>query len=121
MELERNLNEHGLTPVSVIYHIASAEDWERARSAGEYRVSTRGRTLEEEGFIHCSRASQVAGVADRFYRGVDHLVLLAIDERLVRSEVRYESVPGAGESFPHIYGPLDVAAVVSAEPFAVGG
>jgi glutathione S-transferase len=105
----------------MIYHIASTEDWERARSAGEYRTSTRGRTLEEEGFIHCSRASQVAGVADRFYRGVPDLVLLTIDERLVTSEVRYESVPGSDESFPHVYGPLDVDAVVSAEPFAPGG
>jgi glutathione S-transferase len=105
----------------MIYHIASAGDWERARSAGEYRVSTRGRSLEEEGFIHCSRAHQIAAVADRFYRGVDDLVLLTIDERLVRSEVRYESVPGGDETFPHIYGPLDVDAVVSAEPFAPGG
>jgi uncharacterized protein (DUF952 family) len=105
----------------MIYHIALAEDWERARGAGEYRISTRGRTLDEEGFIHCSRADQVASVADRFYRGVDGLVLLTIDERLVRSEVRHESVPGAGESFPHIYGPLDVEAVVSAEPFTHGG
>jgi uncharacterized protein (DUF952 family) len=105
----------------MIYHIASAEDWARARRAGEYRISTRGRTLEEEGFIHCSRAGQVAGVADRFYRGVPDLVLLTIDERLLKSEVRYESMPGADESFPHIYGPLDVEAVVSAEPFAPGG
>jgi uncharacterized protein (DUF952 family) len=101
----------------VIYHIAAAEDWERARSAGAYRMSTRGRTLDEEGFIHCSRASQVAAVASRFYRGVTGLVLLTIDERLVEPEVRYESVPGAGESFPHIYGPLNVDAVVGVEPF----
>jgi uncharacterized protein (DUF952 family) len=104
----------------MIYHIATAEDWERATRAGEYRVSTHGRTLEEEGFIHCSRAAQVAAVADRFYRGVPDLVLLTIDEGLVRSEVRYESVPGGDESFPHIYGPLAVDAVVSAEPFAPG-
>ena len=104
----------------MIYHIALAEDWERARSAGAYRISTRGRTLEQEGFIHCSRAGQVAAVADRFYRGVPDLVLLTIDERLVRSEVRYESSTGAVESFPHIYGPLDVEAVVSAEPFTTG-
>lgn len=103
----------------MIYHIASAADWERATSAGEYRISTRGRTLEEEGFIHCSRAGQVAAVADRFYRGVADLVLLTIDERLVKPEVRYESVPGAGESFPHVYGPLNVDAVVSVEPLTL--
>ena len=104
----------------MIYHIATAEDWEHARSAGEYRVSTRGRTLEEEGFIHCSRADQVAAVADRFYRGVSGLVLLTIDERLVRSEVRHEAAPGGDEPFPHIYGPLDVEAVVGVEPLPPG-
>ena len=105
----------------MIHHIASAEDWERARSTGAYRMSTRGRTLDEEGFIHCSRAGQVAAVADRFYRGVTGLVLLTIDERRLTSEVRYEFVPGADESFPHVYGPLNVDAVVRVEPFAAGG
>ncbi len=107
-------------PVSLIYHIASAEDWERARRTGEYRGSTRGRTLEEEGFIHCSRAGQLAAVANRFYGGATGLVLLTIDERRLAPEVRYESVPGSGEPFPHVYGPLNADAVIAAGPFEPG-
>jgi uncharacterized protein (DUF952 family) len=74
-------------------------------------------TLDEVGFIHCSRAEQVAGVAERFYRGQTGLVLLTIDENLVGPEVRYEAVPDSGERFPHVYGPLNTDAVVAVAPF----
>jgi uncharacterized protein (DUF952 family) len=104
----------------VIYHIAAAADWRAAREAGEYRVSTRGRTLEEEGFIHCSRAGQVAAVANRFYRGAAGLVLLAIDPARLRSELRDEAVPGWVEPFPHLRGPLNLDAVVRVTPFEAG-
>jgi uncharacterized protein (DUF952 family) len=105
---------------AVIYHVASAQDWRDAREAGEYRISTRGRTLEEEGFIHCSQASQVAPVANRFYRGVRGLVLLTIDPERLRSELRYEAVPGSDEPFPHVYGPLNTDAVIRVSPFEPG-
>ena len=53
-----------------IFHIARQTDWEAAVDAGTYRESTLGRTLEQEGFIHCSQRQQVAGVANAFYRDV---------------------------------------------------
>ena len=31
--------------MGLIYHIANAVDWQQAQEAGEYRVSTRGRSL----------------------------------------------------------------------------
>jgi uncharacterized protein (DUF952 family) len=104
---------------SVIYHIATRADWERALKVGEYTRSSVDKTLAEEGFIHASQASQVARTANRFYRGVPgDLVLLVIDVGLLRAEVRYEDVPGADLPFPHIYGPLNVGAVAQARPFA---
>lgn len=102
----------------LIYHVTTRQEWEDAERSGEYRVSTRGRTLEEEGFIHCSQGSQVAAIANRFYKGMDDLVLLTIDERLVNPEVRYEPVPGWDEPFPHIYGPLNTDAIVCVTAFA---
>ncbi|MBO0819424.1 MAG: DUF952 domain-containing protein, partial [Nocardiopsaceae bacterium] len=63
-----------------IYHIATVADWDRARRAGKYTTSTRGRTLEEEGFIHASTAAQTAPTANRFYAGIEEpLVVLVID------------------------------------------
>ncbi|GGK73841.1 hypothetical protein Sme01_33130 [Sphaerisporangium melleum] len=103
-----------------ILHLALAGDWDAAIRAGEYRVSTLGRSLEEEGFIHaCADPTQLRGVAGRFYADVtEPLVVLTIDEDRLGCEVRYELAPDAGEEFPHIYGPLPVAAVTSVTPFS---
>lgn len=100
-----------------IYHIAARADWEQALRDGEYTTSTRGLTLAEQGFIHCSDASQVARVASLFYRGVPDLVLLSIDPARVRSPIQYDPVPGEEQPYPHIYGPLNPDAVVEVHPF----
>jgi glutathione S-transferase len=103
--------------VTLIYHIAAAADWAQARRDGQYTMSTRGRTLAEEGFIHASTAEQVPLVADAFYRDAPDLVLLVIDTERVGSPIRYEQVPGQPDPYPHIYGPLNLDAVVETRPF----
>ena len=103
-----------------IYHLAAADEWEAAQTAGDYRRSTAERSLEQEGFIHCSTAAQVRGTADAFYRGRADVVLLVIDPGRITSEIRVE-VPGdRPDGFPHIYGPIDLDAVVAATPLAAG-
>jgi uncharacterized protein (DUF952 family) len=110
-----------VTGVSRIYHIAIRADWEQARADGVYTRSSVDKTLAEEGFIHASQASQVTRTANRFYRDVPgDLVVLVIDTGLLRAEVRYEDVPGAELPFPHIYGPLNVDAVLAATPLPPG-
>jgi uncharacterized protein (DUF952 family) len=106
--------------MSHIYHIASRSDWEQALRNGSYTTSTRGRTLEQQGFIHCSDAGQVAGVANFVYADADDLVLLEIDPDRVQATVQYDDVPGEPAPFPHIYGPLNPDAVVHIHPFAPG-
>ena len=101
-----------------IFHIATLAAWDDARRSGSYTISTIGRTLAEEGFIHASREDQWRGVRDRFYADVtEPLVLLAIDTDRLASPVVEES-PGDGidETFPHVYGPIDPSAVVEAVP-----
>ena len=106
--------------MTFIYHIATAAAWAQARRDGQYTMSTLSRTLAQEGFIHTSTASQVARVADAFYLGVPDLLLLVIDPDRVDSEVRYEPVPGHDLPYPHIYGPLNLSAVVQTRPFTPG-
>ncbi|QXJ23079.1 DUF952 domain-containing protein [Actinomadura graeca] len=100
-------------PQKTLLHIAERHHWESARDTGApYTMSTLGRTLDEEGFIHCSsNASQVDGVLAAFYTAVDpaDLVLLVIDAERVGSPVRYE--PVGDQVFPHVYGPIPVSAV----------
>jgi len=97
-----------------IFHIAAARDWAGARTA--YRPGAFG----EDGFIHCSTASQVMRVARRLFRGRTDLVLLRIDPELVEPEIRLENVEEGDELFPHIYGELDLSAVTGIEPLATG-
>jgi glutathione S-transferase len=107
--------------VPIIYHIATASDWDQAVADGEYTTSTIGRTLAEEGFLHASGASQVNWVANQFYRDVPgDLVLLVIDTGRLTAPLRHEVVPGWDEPFPHIYGPLNPDAVIRAEPLRAG-
>ena len=97
-----------------IFHIAVAREWADATTA--YRPED----FEDDGFIHCSTASQVMKVARRRFRGRADLVLLRIDPDLVDPEIRLENLDGGDELYPHIYGELDLSAVTGLEPLAVG-
>ena len=68
-------------------------------------------SLASEGFIHCSSLEQVVGVADKIYRGQSDLLLLILDEELLASELIYEKASN-GQNYPHVYGPLNVEALV---------
>lgn len=103
--------------MSRIFHIATVTDWTAAQASGGYTTSTIGRTLVEEGFIHASRADQWQGVRSRYYADVtEPLVLLVIDSERLTSPVVEESVGDGGETFPHVYGPINPSAVVQTIP-----
>lgn len=97
----------------MIFHIVKRSDWEAALSRGRYAAAS----LHVEGFIHCSTLAQVVDTANRFYRGQAGLVVLCIDEARLGAELKYEAPTSAhgeaaGELFPHLYGELNVDAVV---------
>ncbi|WP_432149771.1 DUF952 domain-containing protein [Streptomyces sp. bgisy029] len=111
-----------------LLHLAEAPRWEAARGTGTYEMSTRGRTLQEEGFIHLSLPSQLPGVARMLYGdgggsedgdgdGGHDLVVLVVDPARLTAPVRYEAMKPGGEEFPHLYGPLPVDAVVEVRRF----
>jgi uncharacterized protein (DUF952 family) len=104
--------------VPQIFHVALRPDWDAARaSGGPYEISTRGRTLQEVGFIHaCQSLDQVTRVRRSFYADRDDLVLLVIDTDRLESPVRHE--PADGDIYPHIYGPLPLDAVIEVRPIA---
>ena len=98
-----------------IFHIATAADWEQARRSGAYTTSTRGRTLEQEGFLHASRLEQVEGVRSAYYADVDEpLVLLTIETDGL--DVPWQEDPVGDDMFPHVYGPLNPEAVIDVRP-----
>ncbi len=104
----------------MILHITSTTEWQEAQARGYYTAPS----LETEGFIHCSTDKQVTHVANAFYRGKSGLILLVIDETRVSPQVKWEApagnpAPGISESdsFPHIYGKLDLEAVIKTVDF----
>lgn len=95
-----------------IYHLAEPGDW--AASSDYYEPPS----VATEGFVHCSTAGQLPRVAAERYMGRNDLVLLTIDpDQLDAGALVYEDSYGAGEEFPHVYGPLPVSAVVSTGPY----
>jgi uncharacterized protein (DUF952 family) len=105
----------------MIFHITSRKDWETAQAKGKYIADS----LQTEGFIHCSTLAQVLPVADNFYRGQSGLVLLMIEPTLLSSDLKWEPPSGGtpppgvpeGDKFPHIYGPINLDAVVNVLDF----
>ena len=93
-----------------ICHICTANDWEAAQAAGFYHTAS----LETEGFIHCSRSDQLLRVANLYFSGNTDLCLLWIDPAKVTSTIRWE--PVEGDTYPHIYGILNLDAVQKAVP-----
>lgn len=96
----------------MILHITERNRATLAQQTGTYRADS----LETEGFIHCSTQAQVVWVANQFYRGQLGLVLLCIDPKKVRAEIKYEVVEGVG-TFPHLYGELNADAIVKTIDF----
>lgn len=97
----------------IIYHITTAAEWAAAREAGEYRSPS----LQAEGFIHCSADDeQVAGVLQRYFSKKKDLVKLVIDTDKLSSHYVYEWSPSTAATFPHIYGPINLDAVIDAIP-----
>jgi uncharacterized protein (DUF952 family) len=93
----------------IVYKIMSAAELQQMRSDGLFRGSPADIA---DGYIHLSSASQLAATLDKHYRGVDGLILAAVDLSLLGDTVRWEPARG-GQLFPHIHGNLPVEAVVS--------
>ena len=109
--------------MSSILHVTRRTDWLAAQRTGEYSPDS----LSTEGFIHCSRPDQVVRVANFLFTGQRGLVLLVVDPAILTSELKWEPTSGAPpevsmvtELFPHVYGPLNLEAVVRVLDFEPG-
>jgi uncharacterized protein (DUF952 family) len=100
----------------MIYHIAARRAWREAQQRGDYRTES----LKTDGFIHCSTDTQVLPVAESYYPGQRSLLVLMIDPARLASDLKWEPPSGGapppgvpvGELFPHIYGPINLDAIV---------
>ena len=93
-----------------IFHIVLAENWEKYKEKEFYEDES----LRSEGFIHCSFANQLGDVLKRHYDGVEKVLILEIETEKLTSKLINE--PSANdEIYPHIYGKINLHAIVRAE------
>ena len=92
----------------IIYHITTKQEWDKAIKKGFYESPS----LAEEGFIHCSHENQLADVLERYFAGKSDLVKLVIDTDKLTSKFIFDWSPSIQDTFPHVYGPINVDAVV---------
>lgn len=98
----------------MIYHVTTENDWKKAQEQGFYEAAS----LKLEGFIHTSTIEQVAGVLDRYYKNATGLLLLHIEESRLTAPLKYELAPSVNEYFPHVFGTINLDAVVAVKDIA---
>jgi uncharacterized protein (DUF952 family) len=99
-----------------IYKIAPEALWREAEAKGAFT----GAPIDlQDGFIHFSTATQAVETARRHFAGQDGLLLIAIDAGRLGDALKYE-VSRGGDLFPHLYAPLDLAAVRWVKPLPLG-
>ena len=99
-----------------IFHMCRAEEWAEAQAGGLYPGSSQDRA---DGFIHFSTAGQLPVSAAKHRAGQAGLLLLTVDATALGHALRWEASRG-GQLFPHLYGPLPVAAARRVDPLPLG-
>lgn len=97
--------------MAIIYHLTTPQEWLEAKRKGQYEAPS----LSEEGFIHCSEERQLSGVLDRYFRGQKKLIKLHIETERLTSPLYYDWSSSLEDTFPHIYGPINLDAVIAEE------
>lgn len=93
--------------MSLIFHITTKADWDLAKQIGSYVAPA----LKEEGFIHCCHENQVDDILNKYYSGRKDVVCLHIETDKLKSQFIFEWSPSLEQTFPHVYGPINIDAV----------
>lgn len=97
--------------MAYIYHITTQSQWKVAEETGSYTSPS----LKEEGFIHCSEERQIPDVLNRYFSDKTDLVKLTIDTDKLTSQLIYDWSNAIEDTFPHIYGPINLEAIIKAD------
>ena len=102
--------------MSLIFKICPQPLWREAEAKRRFE----GAPVDlQDGHIHFSTQHQMRETAAKHFAGQDDLVLVAVDDGALGAALRYEPSRG-GDLFPHLYGPLPLAAVTWVRPLPLG-
>lgn len=99
-----------MLPPGSIVHVATPADWAHGAETPHYQAAH----FAVEGFHHACTPAQVAAVLGRHFSGHRLLLLLVVDTARLSSPMRWESAHG--QEYPHVYGPIERAAVIEVIP-----
>ncbi len=99
-----------------VFCVMEKSVFEDAVQSGEFQPES----LATEGFVHCTQLHQSVEVANIFYAIFPNVVLARIERARLRSKVLDEEAAderfqGRGDTYPHIYGPLNMDAVIDVQ------
>ncbi len=93
----------------MIFHITDVNSWNKQRTDTHFKGN------QSDGFIHASTSSQLQRTREKYFAGRSKLLLLTIDPLKVTPEIRFEDLQQEGQLYPHIYGDLNLDAVIKVE------
>jgi len=99
----KNLND------PYIYLLSSQAEYQQAKAVG-FLVRD---SLTSEGFIHAAPNNQLTRLANKYHKNTQHPLIISVDKKLIEAEVKWEAATGG--LYPHIYGTLNMDAVVDTQ------
>ena len=101
-----------------VYHLTPRSDFLGGIQGALYSPPR----LQLDGFVHCATRHVLLSVAGDYFAGLaEPLLVLEIEPARLGAELRYEApapIAGGGTEhlrnatlFPHVYGPIDLAAI----------
>lgn len=98
--------------MNLIFKVCGAAEWAAAEALGRYEGSADDK---RDGFIHFSTVAQLDGTLAKHFAGRADLMLIAVEAGALGDALKWEPSRG-GDLFPHLYGPMPVAAVSWTRP-----
>ena len=104
-----------MSDTAIIYKIVPEGLWRASEPTGRFTGSPVDR---RDGYIHFSTAAQLKETAARHFAGQRGLLLVAVSADALGDALRWEPSRG-GDLFPHLYGELPMAAVLTVAPYTL--
>lgn len=95
-----------------IYHVTDQTTWQKAINKGKYE----GDTYTQEGFIHCCLPNQLDFVISTWFAERADVIILEIETEYLIAELKMENLEGGEPLFPHVYGIINLDAIVAQYP-----
>ena len=95
-----------------LHHVLTTAAWAAAQHAGLYAPPE----LARDGFLHCCAPEQIDFVLARHFAGAVDLLVLTFETDEVPAALRWVKSEPDQDPFPHLYGPIPLAAVRHAAP-----